>query len=192
MLFRSLDRLDALAPRLSWWLQTRGRQTRLLGLTSESGVPVVVAVSSEADGTTVGYGAAARFSVDAACLAAVTEMVQTETAFFMALAAGDDEARAWQDQASTFVQPQFNPTKDRSPPCWPTRDVHGLLARLDGLGLRALMVDLTLPGDPLSSVRVLVPGLCDMGGRIDQPRFRRHAGITDPNRQPLRQEPEPF
>jgi len=41
------------------------------------------------------------------------------------------------------------------------------------LGHRALSCDLTLPGDPLPSLRVLVPGLCAMGGRIATDRFRR-------------------
>ena len=187
-----LDILDAFAPRLLWWLQTRARQTRLLGLISETGVPVVVALSSDEGGRNVAYGAAARFNDGDASLAAVTELVQTETAFAMALAAGNDEARAWQDHASTVIQPQFNPVEDGPPPSWTPHDGGGLLDRLNALGLQALSVDLTLPGDPVPTVRVLVPGLCDMGGRIDEPRFRRHAGIVDTNLQPIRHEPEPF
>ena len=48
-----------------------------------------------------------------------------------------------------------------------------VLSRLSELGHRALGVDLTLPDDPLPSVRVLVPGLCAMRGRIATPRFAR-------------------
>jgi len=187
-----LDILDTFAPRLLWWLQTRARQTRLLGLISETGVPVVIAVSSDAGGRNVAHGAAARFSGGDACLAAVTELVQTEAAFAMALSAGNDEARAWQDHASTLIQPQFNPDEDGPPPLWTTHDGEALLDRLEALGLAALSVDLTLPGDPLPTIRVLVPGLCDMGARIDEPRFRRHAGIVGSNRQPIRHQPEPF
>lgn len=48
-----------------------------------------------------------------------------------------------------------------------------LLARLAELGHRAFAIDLTLPNDPLPSLRVLVPGLCAMRGRTDSPRFAR-------------------
>jgi hypothetical protein len=50
-----------------------------------------------------------------------------------------------------------------------------MLARLDALGHRALAIDLSLPHDPLSTARVIVPGLCAMGGRIDVARFDRLA-----------------
>ena len=192
-----LDKIDALAPRLLWWLQTRPRKTRLLGLVSETGVPVVVAVSSDADGTGIAYGAAARFNAAAACLAAVTEMVQTETAFFAARCVTTDDgapndATAWQDYASTLIQQQFNPIESGPPPSWKTHSFAGLLDTLATLGLQALSVDLTLPDDPFPTIRVLVPGLCDMGGRIDTPRFRRHAGITDASHPLPRHNPEPF
>ena len=192
-----LDKIDALAPRLLWWLQTRARKTRLLGLVSETGVPVVVAVSSDADGAGVAYGAAARFNAAAACLAAVTEMVQTETAFFAArnVVANDgppSDATAWQNYASTLIQPQFNPTKLGPPTSWKTYTFANLLDTLAALRLQALSVDLTLPDDPFPTIRVLVPGLCDMGGRIDTPRFRRHSGVTDPSHPLPYHQPEPF
>jgi ribosomal protein S12 methylthiotransferase accessory factor YcaO len=163
-----LDQIDRLHPRLTWWLDGRDRVTRLLDLTTDIGLPVVAAVSSDRNGRQVALGSAARPERAAATLAAVTEMVQTEVAMDAAKAAGDPEVLDWTDAASTELQPQFRgqaPARPAPP--------GNLLQRLADLGLAALAVDLTLAGDPLPSMRVLVPGLCAMGGRIDTPRFRR-------------------
>ena len=188
----ALEMIDPLAPRLCWWLQNRARQTRLLGLRSDTGVPVVVAVSADPDGSRVAYGAAAEFDATAACLSAVTELVQTEVSFAAALSAGSVEAVTWQNYADVHRQPQFQPDKTGAPSSWAALDWPNLLDRMTALKVPALSVDLTLPEDPLPTVRVLVPGLCDMGGRIDTPRFRRHAGMTDPDQQPALHHPEPF
>jgi thiazole/oxazole-forming peptide maturase SagD family component len=167
-----LELIDPHQPRLFWWLHQRARRTRLLDLTTDIGLPVVAAVSSDPDGRAVAMGAAARPEREAAALAAVTEMVQTEVGMDLAREAGDPEVGAWLDYASTKVQPQFRATA--RPVAAPAAgDTGALLDRLAGLGHRALAVDLTLPDDPLPSVRVLVPGLCAMQGQIDTPRFRR-------------------
>jgi ribosomal protein S12 methylthiotransferase accessory factor YcaO len=163
-----LDAIDHLQPRLLWWLEGRGRVTCLLDLTTDIGLPVVAAVSSDPDGRDVALGSAARPRIADAALAAVTEMVQTEVAMDEARQAGDPELRLWVAEASTALQPQFQTAAGRRPP--PPDD---LLQRLADLGLAALAVDLTLPDDPLPSMRVLVPGLSAMGGGIDTPRFRR-------------------
>ena len=183
------DLLDAKAPRLAWWLERRPRRFQLLGLGGDIGLPVVLAVSSDPLGRHVAYGAAARFDMADAALAAVTEMIQTEVSFARALAAGNPEAMAWQDHASTLTLAQFDPPHDGPPAAWAGLDDLALLQRLAALGLCALAVDLSLPGDPLPSLRVLVPGLCDMGGRIDQPRFRQAFG---PAGRPRPHDPEPF
>lgn len=81
---------------------------------------------------------------------------------------GDPDFLMWNAQASTDLQPQFNPDAGVRPA--PPAD---LLQRLADLGLAAQAVDLTRPDDPLPSMRVLVPGLCAMGARTDTARFRR-------------------
>ncbi len=163
-----IEEIDRLQPRLYWWLEGRDRVTRFLDLTTDIGLPVVAAVSSDRNGRQVALGSAARPERAAATLAAVTEMVQTEVAMDAAKAAGDPEVLDWTDAASTELQPQFRgqATVRPAPP-------GNLLQRLADLGLAALAVDLTLAGDPLPCMRVLVSGLCAMGGRIDTPRFRR-------------------
>ncbi len=168
----ALELIDPHQPRLFWWLHQRRRRTMLLELTTDIGLPVVAAVSSEPGGWQVALGAAARPELEDAALAAVTEMVQTEVSLDLARQAGDPEAAAWSHFASTGVQPQFQPglrTAIRSV----AKGMLPLLERLAELGHRALSVDLTLPGDPMPSVRVLVPGLCAMRGQIGTARFRR-------------------
>lgn len=167
-----LEVIDAHQPRLFWWLHQRARQTMFLDLTTDIGLPVVAAVSADADGRVVATGTAARPMLADAALAAVTEMVQTEVGMDLAREAGDPEVLAWIAHASTRQQPQFAPIARAREPDAPL-DRDGLLTRLAGLGHRALEVDLTLPGDPLPSLRVLVPGLCAMRGRTGTPRFAR-------------------
>jgi ribosomal protein S12 methylthiotransferase accessory factor YcaO len=188
----STDLIDAHQPRLAWWLKGRSRRFRLLGLTTEIGVPVVLSVSFNPEGGEIACGAAARLDVADAALAAVTEMIQTEVALAAALAADDPEARRWCSYASALMLPQFDPPTEGPPDAWAALDEAGLLNRLADLGLRALGVDLTLADDPLPSVRVIVPGLCAMGGRIDCPRFRKLFGSFDPTAPLRHHEPEPF
>lgn len=163
-----VTKIDRLQPRLSWWLERRDRVTRLLDLTTDIGLPVVAAVSSERDGRHVALGSAARPQIADAALAAVTEMVQTEVAMEVAREAGDPELLLWDAAASIKEQPQFHTVAGARPE--PAGD---LLQRLAGLGLAARAVDLTLPEDPFPTMRVLVPGLCAMGGRINTPRLNR-------------------
>lgn len=105
----ALDLIDAHQPRLYWWLHQRARGTMLLNLTTDIGLPVVAAVSSDDGGRVVATGTAARPLLEDAALAAVTEMVQTEVGMELARAAGDPEALAWIALASTRMQPQFRP-----------------------------------------------------------------------------------
>lgn len=178
-----LDLIDRQHPRLFWWLEQRQRKTRLLDLTTDIGLPVVAAVSATSDGRCVAVGTAARPDLAAAALAAVTEMVQTEVGMDQARDARDPQLLLWDAQASTESQPQFQPRGTRRHPA-STLDPKDLARRLQGLGHPVLAVDMTLANDPLPSMRVLVPGLCAMGGRIDTPRFQAHAlggpGLTLP------------
>lgn len=167
--------IDERHPRLSWWLDNRARRTRLYDLTTDLGVPVVAAVSADAAGRSVALGCAARPRVAEAALSAVTEMVQSEIGMDQARQAGDPEVARWDAQADWSVQPQFAATGSS-----PLRDAPdglatcaGLAAHLAALGHAPLAVTLTLPGDPLESLRVLVPGLCAMRGRVETDRFHK-------------------
>ena len=181
-----LDLIDRQHPRLHWWLDQRDRTTTLLDLTTNIGLPVVASVSADAGGRCVAVGTAARPSLAAAALAAVTEMIQTETGMDQARAADDPEVGDWDAHASTERQPQFHPHAPKSHPAL-LKAGDDLPQRLARLGHPVLALNLTLPGDPLATTRIIVPGLCAMGGQIDTPRFRRLCGgITAPTL------PEPF
>jgi len=168
----ALDVLDARHPRLSWWLDGRDRAVRLFDLTSDIGLPVVAALSADATGRRIALGSAAGLTLAEAALAAVTEMVQTEIGMEQARQARDPEVAAWDTHADWTALPQFRPDPDRPASAAPMTG-QALLDRLHRLGHQVLVHETTLPGDPLPSVRVLVPGLCAMGGRIDTDRFRR-------------------
>jgi ribosomal protein S12 methylthiotransferase accessory factor YcaO len=183
----ALDLIDAHQPRLYWWLHQRMRATLLLDLTTDIGLPVVAAVSSDPDGSHVAMGSAARPVLADAALAAVTEMVQTEVSLELAREAGDPETLAWTRHGSTRTQPQFQTQGESATVDAPLGGFQALLTRLAALGHRVLAVDLTLPGDPLPSVRALIPGLCAMQGRIDTPRFARLCPMA-----PGPHMPEPF
>jgi ribosomal protein S12 methylthiotransferase accessory factor YcaO len=166
-----LAMIDQSQPRLSWWLDQRSRVTWLLDLTTDIGLPVVAAVSAEPDGRHIALGSAARPVLAEAAIAAVTEMVQTEVSMDQARRAADPEVLAWDAAADLARLPQFC-RFDARPAALATR-TEDLVARLADLGHRALWCDLTLPDDPLPSCRVMVPGLCAMGGRIQTNRFQR-------------------
>ncbi len=171
-----LELIDGLQPRLSWWLQDRPRRTVLLDLDSETGVPAVAAVSSEADGTAVALGTAASLDLADAVLAAVTEMIQTEAAMQQAAAAGDPELAIWLERGPVHRMIQFQPLAAQRPRSSGRIDMDTVLRGLDYTGHRALAVDLTLPRDPLPTMRVIVPGFCAMGGRVDPARLETRTG----------------
>ncbi len=181
-----LDLIDALQPRLFWWLQERARQTRLLDLSTDTGVAVVAAISADPDGFAVATGAAARLQAADAALHAVTEMLQTEAAMAQAANVADPDYLAWRDHACTRTMAQVRATGHK--PHVTAPDLPGILTTLAALGHRALAVELTLPDDPQPTFRVLVPGLCAMQGRIQVPRFTRLTGLAIPDHPDI----EPF
>ena len=171
-----LDVIDPVQPRLSWWLQERQRQTILLDLTTDIGVPVVLAASSQGDGRAIAIGSAARLTRTDAALAAITEMIQTETAMAHASDMADPGVMDWLARASIGNLVQFQPLPADAPPTAEPFGLDSIWQRIAQSGHRVLVVDLTLPADPLPSVRVMRPGLSAMGGRIDGPRFERLTG----------------
>lgn len=170
----AIEILDDVAPRLAWWLAARGRPVRLIDVTTDIGIPVVVAVSSDRDGTAVAIGSAANLDLRAAAVSAVTEMVQTEVAIQMGDRASNEELDGWLTAASVNSMPQFAAAGGAAGQR--RNDGSNVLDRVTAAGFRACAVDLTAPGDPLHVVRVLVPGFSALRRRIVAERILAHPG----------------
>jgi hypothetical protein len=111
-----------------------------------------------------------------AALAAVTEMIQTEVSLELAASSGDEEALRWLSVARVERMPQFQPESAAAVQVFQVSDSGDVLHNLARGGYRVTAASLTLPGDPLISVRVRVDGYCALGGQIDAQRFRRITG----------------
>ncbi|MEV5341269.1 TOMM precursor leader peptide-binding protein [Streptomyces sp. NPDC052676] len=141
-------------------LERAGRRVWALDLTSDLGIPVVVAASRGTDGSagpTV-YGFGAHFDPRLALRRALTEMVQT----LPAAAAGG--------APRTPEQPHLRPDpgqSERTPGSWPRRvrhtdlldDVEDVKSLVAAHGMELLVLDQTRPDVGIPVVKVLVPGL---------------------------------
>ena len=168
-----IDIIDRAHPRLVWWLHQRVRQTRLLDLTTDIAVPVVLAMSCLPDGSIIATGSAARDTLAGAALAAITEMIQTETAMQQPYRASDAVLSDWINRACAHDMVQFRSLPPKPPFADTVLTRQKILQTLGEFGHRALVVELSLPDDPLPTVRVIVRGLCAMGGRLDAIRFEK-------------------
>lgn len=168
----SLGILDRVAPRLSWWLGERSRRTMLIDVTSDLGIPVVVAASCERDGTNVALGSAAAPRVADAALAAATEMIQTETSMAMTPPEASPELAEWLAGASTLTMRQFRRGGDADTDAG--RGAPRPLEAVTGAGYPVRFVDLTCAGDHFSSVRIIVPGLCALRRNFNEDRIVRN------------------
>jgi YcaO cyclodehydratase, ATP-ad Mg2+-binding len=168
----SLDFLDVLHPRLSFWLGERNRKSMAIDITTDVGVPVVVVASSEPDGSLVAMGSAANMSLQSAAIAATTEMIQIEASMELSGQNSNLDLETWFAKASTAKMPQFQHTENqlaRSPIF-----VGSVLAGVQNAGFSATAIDLSLPVYPIASARVLVPGFCGMKRRINVARILAH------------------
>jgi len=172
-----LSLLDTVAPRISWWLSRRSRTTMLIDLTSEVRVPCVAAVSSDGKGLNVAVGSAAALSTSDAVLSAVLEMLQTEVTMELGRAGGDPELANWRKRASTKTMPQFVARPEAAASFQITATQ--LLKAVTDTGHTPYGVELTLPDDPLVSVRVLVPGFSALNRRINAARIATACGLQD-------------
>lgn len=162
--------------RMLAWLDARGRDVWVLDLTTDLGIPVVVAVSilrgRARPRPLLGFGA--RMDRDDAVVRALIELAQEE-----AIVRATDDGRwaqlradrSWLRHATLDAHPHLVPVPGRqalaAPPAPSARDRGGreaaavarLVRRLTRAGLDPLVVDQTRPGGPCRVVRALVPGL---------------------------------
>jgi len=172
-----------------------GRRTRLLDVTADPGIPVVVALSSDAGGRAVVAGAAARPDPADAVRSAVLEMCQMEVAqrlvFLKRNQRGVDALNAQDrhvlERATALcveTDRALRGADTRRRP--PTRavdddgDVHALADRLARAGFTALLYRPAPVSAALPAARVVVPGLQSMKPDWVSPRLRdaaRSAGV---------------
>jgi ribosomal protein S12 methylthiotransferase accessory factor YcaO len=156
----SLAFIDQAQPRLSYWLTRRARSTMAIDITSDLGVPVVVAVSSERDGTHVAMGSAANLDIETAAIHAISEMIQIEVSMRLSAQADNPELQDWLKNASTLRMPQFR--ADEQAETLPSQLQKNVLQCVTDAGFYPLSIDLTQPQLPVACARVLVPGLSGM------------------------------
>lgn len=151
------------------------RQTWLLDITSDIGVPVVVAVACNPDGFGVCRGSACRPTLAAAADAALFELAQMELGYRLSAtkravrgeAALNDFDR---EHINRYIQPEvasiplLHPLAPPRPSCdLLSYDRIAILAgvrqRLDAVGVEVYAVNLTRPGLGIPVARVFAPGL---------------------------------
>jgi ribosomal protein S12 methylthiotransferase accessory factor len=151
------------------------RQSWVLDITTDVGIPAVVAISRRADGYGAAFGFGARLSLGEAVRAAIFELCQAELSQHVIAAkrheSGDaalNESDHRQLRRATLVNTfdcallQGNGENDAPPGAVendPVRGLEHVLARLSALGIAAYRLDLTRPEFGVPVVRVLAPGL---------------------------------
>lgn len=180
----------ALADFLAALRQEEARRTWFLDLTSNLGLPVVAALSSEADGSAVTFGYGADLDPLAAAKSALLELCQMELARDLvqmkleqrgpaALNAGDKAhlARAQELTLARYALLAPNPAarKRHLPRADGMSTLENCLLALRSAGLCPYWLDLTRPALGVTVARVLVPGLQSAKCDWVSPRLRETA-----------------
>ncbi|WKA29888.1 YcaO-like family protein [Bradyrhizobium roseum] len=163
------------------------RRTWLLDITTDIGVPCVVAVSCRADGAGFAFGLAARPALEAAVRSAILEMCQLELADAVVVAKrnerGDDALNA-QDRIHLqrsaidadqcrLLQPIAEHAFHLPVRATETRDMFGLIVqRLHELQIETFCIDLTRRRFAIPVIRVIAPGLQLEPSKIVTPRLQ--------------------
>lgn len=171
-----LSILDSVEPRLSWWLGTRHRLTMLIDVRSDVGIPVVVAASSEADGTLVAMGSAAATNIHAAAVSAVTEMVQMEVSIHTGKLQDNSSLTMWLAHATARGMQQFMPSETVA--TFSGGDDLNIFDLMRNLNFRVFAINLTQSSDVLHTVRVIVPDFCAMGRKFSAKRILHSNGLN--------------
>jgi ribosomal protein S12 methylthiotransferase accessory factor len=167
------------------------RQTLLIDITTELGVPVVAAVAWDGDGRGIAIGIAARLSLAAAAAAALTEMGQMEVAAGLALhkiaAGGRDRlgeadrrhlARMAVDARSVA---QLRPVEGTAPRPVDLTDGASLAKHLEARHVMLFATDLSRTDIGVPVVRVLSPDLQPFSLEAECERFAAYAPALRPD-----------
>ncbi|MBU0726260.1 MAG: TOMM precursor leader peptide-binding protein [Alphaproteobacteria bacterium] len=184
-----LDDLDsAFISAMRDYIQQSGRTLEVLNITSDIGIPVMVAISAELEtgtGLTMGFGA--HIDGKVAATRAITELNQMfffNDAMKVPLAPGKKDefptAREWNDSA-TLAQHPYLKAREGAPVDPNALSIRGIdsidaavrhcVDRLDEMGHEVVVLNFDRGNLPLDCVRVVVPGLCHFWNRRGVPRL---------------------
>ncbi|SER60076.1 TOMM precursor leader peptide-binding protein [Lentzea albida] len=141
-----------------------GREVWALDLTSDLGVPVVVALSRNRSGGEIVMGFGAHLDPALALRRALTEMNQMMPAVLEGHTGDDPDWRHWLTEATVSGRPYLLPSGPPVPRSHTASgdllvDVLDVRARLEKAGLEVLVLDQTRPDIGLPVVKVIVPGM---------------------------------
>lgn len=166
------------------WLRDRERRFFLFDITSDIPVPVVAAVSAEADGSDVVMGFAANSSLRQAALLALTEMVQMEFSLETVRAFGGD-AGQWAEWRArvTLATPPLDVVSCRERAIILDNDRPGTLGYLleacGRAGIPLWFAKMTRDIIGVPAWRAISPALCHTKPRFALPR------LMEPDRRDL-------
>ena len=174
--------------------ETASRRTWLLDITTDLGIPAIVAVSCRADGKGLAFGLGARPTVAGAARGAIMELCQSELAHAVVAAkeaeSGPDKlnahdrahiARATRIDADTcaLLHPLGMPVRREACPSEDALSQVGWLAsRLAQANIEIFVIDLTRSRFAVPVVRVIAPGLQIEPSRLESPRLQRAVVAT--------------
>lgn len=141
-----------------------GREVWALDLTSDLGVPVVVALSSTVSGEDVMMGFGAHLDPAVALRRALTEVNQLMPAVLEGGGGDDPDLRHWLATATVANQPYLLPSgaavrRTNAASDDLLSDVRHVQRNLEKAGLEVFVLDQTRPDIGLPVVKVVVPGL---------------------------------
>ncbi len=155
------------------YLGDRKRQTLMLDLTTEFGVPVIAGCSFLPDGSSVALGFGCDFALHRAGCSAVVEMFQTEIGLEQRAQQGDPLRAIWDREVRRDTLPVAPLPEGNGQERIDHFD--GLVARLAARGKTCAFVDLTRPGFDAHVVRAIIPGLWS-----DKPRLAGFERLGQP------------
>lgn len=146
------------------------RISRLLDITTDVGIPVVAAISTDPDGYGFAVGFGARLTLADAARAAIFELCQVELGLHVVAAkrreSGDEAMNesdrrqlrrgAFDTRTCALLQPR---TDFAEPPNAPASSLQHALERLHARDIAVYAIDLTRPQFSVPVFRVLAPGL---------------------------------
>jgi ribosomal protein S12 methylthiotransferase accessory factor len=161
--------------------QESGRQTLLLDITTDNGIPVVASVSMDKDGRGMAYGVSSRLNAGEAAKAAILEMCQMEMAAPIArakLAEGGDKVLNDADRRhlrrAEFAAMDcelFHPRDISSHNSAAISNLKGLASHLRSHGIRIFLLDHTREDIGVSVVRAVSPELQPFSTAVSTSRF---------------------